>query len=28
VFWARLAAGGMFLTALTGWVFFWLAFVA
>jgi len=28
VFWARLAAGGMFLTALTGWVFYWVAFVA
>ncbi len=28
VFWARLAAVGMFLTAATGWVFYWLAFVA
>lgn len=25
---ARLAAGGMFLTAGTGWIFFWMAFVA
>ncbi len=28
VFWARLAAAGMVLTSLTGWVFYWLAFVA
>ena len=28
VFWARFATGGMFLTALTGWIFYWLAFVA
>jgi uncharacterized membrane protein YozB (DUF420 family) len=25
--WARLAALDMFLTALTGWIFYWLAFV-
>ncbi len=28
IFWARLAAAGMLLTSLTGWVFYWLAFVA
>lgn len=28
VFWARLAALDMVLTAVTGWVFYWLAFVA
>jgi len=28
VFWARIAAGDMFFTAVTGWVFYWLAFVA
>jgi len=28
VFWAWLAASGMFMTAATGWVFYWLAFVA
>lgn len=28
IFYARLAAIGMFMTALTGWVFYWLAFVA
>ncbi len=28
VFWARVAAGGMVMTAVTGWVFYWLAFVA
>ncbi len=28
VFWARLAAGGMTMTAITGSVFYWLAFVA
>ncbi|HUY32537.1 MAG TPA: DUF420 domain-containing protein [Pirellulales bacterium] len=27
-FWAKLAAVDMFLTAVTGWVFYWLAFVA
>lgn len=27
-FWARVAATDMFLTAVTGWVFYWLAFVA
>lgn len=26
--WATLAAVGMFMTAVTGWVFYWLAFVA
>jgi uncharacterized membrane protein YozB (DUF420 family) len=26
--WATLAATGMFLTAVTGWIFYWLAFVA
>jgi uncharacterized membrane protein YozB (DUF420 family) len=26
--WATLAAAGMFLTAVTGWLFYWLAFVA
>ena len=26
--WATLAAGGMFMTAVTGWIFYWLAFVA
>ncbi|HEY2826070.1 MAG TPA: DUF420 domain-containing protein [Pirellulales bacterium] len=28
VFWARLAAIDLVLTALTGWVFYWLAFAA
>lgn len=28
IFWARLAAAGMFLTAFTGWIFYWVAFVA
>ena len=28
VFWARLAAIDMTLTAVTGWIFYWLAFVA
>jgi uncharacterized membrane protein YozB (DUF420 family) len=28
IFWAKLAAVGMWLTAVTGWVFYWLAFVA
>ena len=28
VLWARLAAGGMVMTAVTGWIFYWLAFVA
>ncbi|MDH3716588.1 MAG: DUF420 domain-containing protein [Planctomycetota bacterium] len=28
VFWARLAALGMLLTSITGWIFYWLAFVA
>jgi hypothetical protein len=28
IFWARLAAIGLFLTTLTGWLFYWLAFVA
>jgi uncharacterized membrane protein YozB (DUF420 family) len=28
IFWARLAAVAMFLTSLTGWIFYWLAFVA
>lgn len=28
LFWARLAAIGMTLTAVTGWIFYWLAFVA
>ena len=28
IFWGKLAAYGMLLTALTGWVFYWLAFVA
>jgi uncharacterized membrane protein YozB (DUF420 family) len=27
VFWARLAAIDMLLTAVTGWIFYWLAFV-
>lgn len=27
-FWARIAAVDMCLTALTGWIFYWLAFVA
>ena len=27
-FWARCAAAGMWLTALTGWGFYWLAFIA
>jgi uncharacterized membrane protein YozB (DUF420 family) len=26
--WATLAAAGMFLTAATGWLFYWMAFVA
>ena len=26
--WGRIAAGMMFMTALTGWVFYWMAFVA
>ncbi len=28
IFWARLAALGMLMTAVTGWGFYWLAFVA
>jgi putative membrane protein len=28
VFWARLAAIDLVLTAITGWIFYWLAFVA
>lgn len=28
IFWARLAAVEMTMTAITGWVFYWLAFVA
>ena len=28
IFWARLAAWDMVLTAVTGWIFYWLAFVA
>ena len=28
IFWARLAAGSLIMTALTGWLFYWLAFVA
>jgi uncharacterized membrane protein YozB (DUF420 family) len=28
LYWARSAAAGMFLTSLTGWIFYWLAFVA
>jgi len=28
MFWARLAAIDLVLTALTGWIFYWLAFVA
>jgi uncharacterized membrane protein YozB (DUF420 family) len=28
VYWAKLAAAGMFMTAITGWVFYYLAFVA
>lgn len=28
IFWARLAAIGIFMTTATGWVFYWLAFVA
>lgn len=28
IFWARLAAIGLLLTTLTGWLFYWLAFVA
>ncbi len=28
IFWARLAAGGMTMTAITGWIFYYLAFVA
>jgi len=27
-FWARLAAADMLMTAVTGWVFYWMAFVA
>ncbi len=27
-FWARIAAVDMALTAMTGWAFYWLAFVA
>ncbi len=27
-FWGRLAAIGMVMTAVTGWIFYWLAFVA
>ncbi len=27
VFWARIAAADMFLTAITGWIFYYLAFV-
>jgi putative membrane protein len=27
-FWARLAAADMLLTAVTGWIFYWFAFVA
>ena len=28
VYWAKLAAAGMFMTAITGWIFYYLAFVA
>lgn len=28
VLWGRIAAGAMLMTAVTGWVFYWLAFVA
>jgi hypothetical protein len=28
IFWARLAALGMTLTGVTGWIFYWLAFIA
>ena len=28
IFWARLAAIDMVMTAITGWIFYWLAFVA
>ncbi len=28
VFWARLAAIDMLLTAVSGWIFYWMAFVA
>ncbi len=28
IFWARLAAIDLLLTAVTGWIFYWLAFVA
>lgn len=28
MFWARLAGAGMFMTAVTGWVFYYLGFVA
>ena len=28
LFWARLSAIGMTMTAVTGWIFYWLAFVA
>ena len=26
--WAMIASGGMFMTAVTGWIFYWMAFVA
>jgi hypothetical protein len=28
IFWAKLAAVDMLMTAITGWIFYWLAFVA
>jgi putative membrane protein len=28
IFWGRIAAGAMMMTAVTGWTFYWLAFVA
>ncbi len=28
VFWARIAAVDLVLTSITGWIFYWLAFVA
>ncbi len=28
ILWARLAAAGMAMTSVTGWVFYWMAFVA
>jgi putative membrane protein len=28
VFWARIAAADLVLTSITGWIFYWLAFVA